>query len=235
MPIWPGWKSCWPPLPAEERQDALNYYEEYFDAAGSEQEEKTAEALGDPAEVARKILEGEGIALQETTVRGKNTCRHAAAGSKALAGNRHAGQHRPAGPEPPATDHPAAGTDKGIPAPSATPKRVRRRLWIIYWLLIALALAIQISALVFGLRGFPGKGGDTASMAVEGGVSEPDGTEVDSHAHGSCRPGSPGRAVTYSGVLDAPGEGTFYVNLTRGNVGLPHGGNRRRWKCAMWM
>lgn len=53
-------------LPAEERQDALNYYEEYFDAAGSEQEEKTAEALGDPAEVARKILEGEGIALQET-------------------------------------------------------------------------------------------------------------------------------------------------------------------------
>ena len=57
-------------LPASERQEALNYYEEYFDAAGNEQEEKTAEELGDPAEVARKILEGEGIdpeAPQETS------------------------------------------------------------------------------------------------------------------------------------------------------------------------
>ena len=44
-------------LPAQERQEALNYYEEYFDAAGSEEEEKTAVELGDPADVARKILE----------------------------------------------------------------------------------------------------------------------------------------------------------------------------------
>lgn len=49
------------PLPAQERQEALNYYEEYFDAAGSENEEQTAAELGDPAEVARNILEGEGI------------------------------------------------------------------------------------------------------------------------------------------------------------------------------
>ena len=48
-------------LPAQERQDALNYYEEYFDAAGSENEEQTAAELGDPAEVARNILEGEGV------------------------------------------------------------------------------------------------------------------------------------------------------------------------------
>ena len=33
-------------LPAQERQDALNYYEEYFDAAGSENEEQTAAELG---------------------------------------------------------------------------------------------------------------------------------------------------------------------------------------------
>ena len=48
-------------LPAQERQEALNYYEEYFDAAGSENEEKTAAELGDPAVVARNILEGEGV------------------------------------------------------------------------------------------------------------------------------------------------------------------------------
>ena len=52
-------------LPAQERQEALNYYEEYFDAAGSDREEQTAAELGDPAGVARKILEGEGIDFPE--------------------------------------------------------------------------------------------------------------------------------------------------------------------------
>ena len=49
------------PLPEQERQDALNYYEEYFDAAGPEAEDATAAELGDPADAARKILEGEGL------------------------------------------------------------------------------------------------------------------------------------------------------------------------------
>ena len=48
-------------LPADARRDALNYYEEYFDAAGPDNEDATAAALGDPAEAARKILEGEGL------------------------------------------------------------------------------------------------------------------------------------------------------------------------------
>ena len=51
------------PLPEQERQDALNYYEEYFDAAGPEAEDATAAELGDPADAARKILEGEGLTM----------------------------------------------------------------------------------------------------------------------------------------------------------------------------
>ena len=51
------------PLPEQERQDALNYYEEYFDAAGPEAEDAIAAELGDPADAARKILEGEGLML----------------------------------------------------------------------------------------------------------------------------------------------------------------------------
>lgn len=51
------------PLPEQERQDGLNYYEEYFDAAGPEAEDATAAELGDPADAARKILEGEGLML----------------------------------------------------------------------------------------------------------------------------------------------------------------------------
>ena len=54
------------PLPEQERQDALNYYEEYFDAAGPEAEDVTAAELGDPADAARKILEGEGLTLDAT-------------------------------------------------------------------------------------------------------------------------------------------------------------------------
>ena len=35
-------------LPADARRDALNYYEEYFDAAGPDNEDATAAELGDP-------------------------------------------------------------------------------------------------------------------------------------------------------------------------------------------
>ena len=56
------------PLPEQERQDALNYYEEYFDAAGPEAEDATAAELGDPADAARKILEGEGLTLDAAPV-----------------------------------------------------------------------------------------------------------------------------------------------------------------------
>lgn len=53
-------------LPAEERQDAMRYYEEYFDAAGADKEEQTAAELGDPATVAHKILEDFPTAASET-------------------------------------------------------------------------------------------------------------------------------------------------------------------------
>lgn len=53
-------------LPTEERQDAMRYYEEYFDAAGEDKAEQTAAELGDPATVAHKILEDFPAAASET-------------------------------------------------------------------------------------------------------------------------------------------------------------------------
>lgn len=47
-------------LPDVERKDALEYYEEYFDAAGPDREAQTIAELGSPEEVARKILEEQG-------------------------------------------------------------------------------------------------------------------------------------------------------------------------------
>ncbi len=43
-------------LPAEERDAALSYYEEYFDEAGPDREQEVIRELGSPASVASRIL-----------------------------------------------------------------------------------------------------------------------------------------------------------------------------------
>jgi len=43
-------------LPAEERNAALSYYEEYFDEAGPDREQEVIRELGSPASVASRIL-----------------------------------------------------------------------------------------------------------------------------------------------------------------------------------
>ena len=44
-------------LPQEERDEAIKFYEDYFNEAGKENEEKVIEELGTPQEVAKKILQ----------------------------------------------------------------------------------------------------------------------------------------------------------------------------------
>lgn len=83
------------PLPEQERQDALNYYEEYFDAAGPEAEDATAAELGDPADAARKILEGEGLML--------DSAQAAAGESRDAADTAQDAAPQPAGENPPTT------------------------------------------------------------------------------------------------------------------------------------
>lgn len=208
-------------LSAQERQEALNYYEEYFDAAGNENEEKTASELGDPAEVARKILEGEGIdpgtaqPESQTDVTRETSSTQAAPPQTELAAE--VGQ--PAGPEPPPLEAPDNYPTQGMPE-KAVPKK--RRLWVIYWLLIVLAIVIQVSVLQFSLHGYGSRGGEAASMAGSAAVSETDKPAVtpipteptDLDAEG---------VVTYSGTLETPGKGTLFVNLTRGNVAFRTG------------
>lgn len=84
-------------LPADARRDALNYYEEYFDAAGPDNEDATAAELGEPAEAARKILEGEGLTPDA---------------DPAAPESARGGAVPPAAPEPPAAD----------PQPARAPK-----------------------------------------------------------------------------------------------------------------
>ena len=83
------------PLPEQERQDALNYYEEYFDAAGPEAEDVTAAELGDPADAARKILEGEGLML--------DSAQAAAGESSDAADTAQDAAPQPTGENPPTT------------------------------------------------------------------------------------------------------------------------------------
>lgn len=89
-------------LPADARRDALNYYEEYFDAAGPEAEDATAAELGDPADAARKILEGEGLML--------DSAQAAAGESSDAADTAQDAAPEPTGENPPATKPELHGT-----------------------------------------------------------------------------------------------------------------------------
>lgn len=51
-------------LSADEREDAVQFYEEYFDEAGPENEQAVIDELGSPDAVAEKILSGEGKIVQ---------------------------------------------------------------------------------------------------------------------------------------------------------------------------
>ena len=124
------------PLPEQERQDALNYYEEYFDAAGPEAEDATAAELGDPADAARKILEGEGLTLDAAPDTAGESSDAAAESTQD-------------------TTTPPAGSAQNAPAakpashsPAAIPPVVGVLLGIAGILVIAIAAAV----LLFGVR-----------------------------------------------------------------------------------
>lgn len=197
-------------LPASERQEALNYYEEYFDAAGNEQEEKTAEELGDPAEVARKILEGEGIEpdLPQTEVN-----------PASIEPPVQPPVTPPIGPEPPASEGAEPDEFAVPPSPQKKPARNTRRIWMIFWLLVVLALVIQIGVLLLGLRG-QGSAAASVEVAESMAVSGTAESEPVPQPTGSLDAAGP---VVYSGTLDTPGEGVLYVTLTRGNVAFATG------------
>lgn len=125
-------------LPADARRDALNYYEEYFDAAGPDNEDATAAELGDPAEAARKILEGEGLTPDADPAVPESAC---------------GGAVPPAAPEPPAADPQPARPQKHGPG--------AKTMWLIFAVFIVAALIIQLGVLVLS---FAKPGGGTASM-----------------------------------------------------------------------
>lgn len=106
-------------LPADARRDALNYYEEYFDAAGTDNEDATAAELGDPAEATRKILEGEGLTPDDATP-------------------EETPLTPPTAPEPPAADP--------QPAPPRRSPRAKT-MWLIFAIVIVAALLIQLAVL----------------------------------------------------------------------------------------
>lgn len=208
-------------LPVQERQDALNYYEEYFDAAGNDKEEQTAEELGDPAVVARKILEEEGFAEVSPEPKEQSAPEVPAQPAEPEKEETKTEEETdtvdpPTGPEPPKLEHPEEYPTKGVEKQQKASGNRTRKLWLIFWLLVALALVVQLSVLLLGMGNF---GGSSASMAassveyacseavVEPSQSEPASTSMEASG-----------AVTYSGTLDTPGKGTLFVTLTRGNL-----------------
>ena len=106
-------------LPAEERQDALNYYEEFFDAAGAD--DSAAAGLESPEQAARKILEGEGVAPSQPVP--------------------------PAAPEPPPLDEPESYPTSGT-TPRQPPRPFSRKGWLLFLAVLAVAFLVQLAVLV---------------------------------------------------------------------------------------
>lgn len=204
-------------LPAQERQEALNYYEEYFDAAGNENEEKTAEELGNPADVARNILEGEGIEIPPQETASAAPVENTTASSSPVPPPEPA-VAAPTGPEPPPLEDSDSYPTKGIPSQTKGAKPYAKRLWLIFWLLVALALVVQVSVLLLGLGG---RGGNSAyETAASMAVSYQEDTAAMSEAASVQQ--DEGKLI-YSSTLDTPGKGTLFVNLSCGNVAFKTG------------
>ena len=123
-------------LPADARRDALNYYEEYFDAAGTDNEDATAAELGDPAEAARKILEGEGLTPDDATP-------------------EETPLTPPTAPEPPAADQ--------QPAPPRRSPRAKT-MWLIFAIVIVAALLVQLAVLALSFA--KPSGGTASMMTI---------------------------------------------------------------------
>lgn len=123
-------------LPADARRDALNYYEEYFDAAGTDNEDATAAELGDPAEAARKILEGEGLTPDDATP-----------------------EETPLTP-PTALEPPAADPQ---PAPPRRSPRAKT-MWLIFAIVIVAALLVQLAVLTLSFA--KPSGGTASMMTI---------------------------------------------------------------------
>lgn len=132
-------------MPPQERRDALEYYVEYFDAAGPDHEAETAEKLGDPETVAAKILEGAGLSGNAD---GDSASGAAQPTSDAMDGGNPA-------------DGPVTRT--GLQGPGLLV------LFVVILLLVALALAL--SAAATGFRGF-GRDKEIAVTASEQVVSD---------------------------------------------------------------
>lgn len=128
-------------LPAEERQDALNYYEEFFDAAGAD--DSAAAGLESPEEAARKILEGEGVAPSQPVP-----------------------PTPPAAPEPPPLEEPRNYPTGGT-TPRQPPRPFSRKGWLLFLVVLAAAFLVQLAVLVL----FFAPIGGSADMATASSVT----------------------------------------------------------------
>lgn len=157
-------------LPEQERDDALNYYAEYIDAAGKENEARTIAALGTPEEVARQILQGE-----DTEASVSQTAPPPPPEPQPIPPQPEL-VTPPAGPEPPRPEFSAADAQprkqRNFLLLRNPPRPFNRLGWGIFLIVLGVALFVQLGVLLLAAFNFSflRSNGDSVSIIDEGEV-----------------------------------------------------------------
>ena len=125
-------------LPRHEIDDAIAYYNEYFEEAGPEAEEDVIRELGSPSRIATQIKADYAVRQLESMEGGRNRSR-----SEETAGGARSGE-------------PGAGS--GQAAPAKAPGRLSTAWWVVIGIVggifaapIAIPVAVVLAVLVIGL------------------------------------------------------------------------------------
>ncbi len=152
-------------MDTEDRQDALQYYNDYFDEAGPDREPEIIKELGSPEQLAsiiRSNLNGELRDGGEFTDTGYKDQRFARPGSEMPPAEQASGRrcsHASAGPETKNSSGPAAGEREQKPPFTSRPLKIF--LWIVLLVLLfpvllgvgggLLSILVGIAGLLIGL------------------------------------------------------------------------------------
>lgn len=186
-------------LPAEEREDALRYYEDFFDAAGPDNEAETLAELGSPAAVADKILAGREAPPEDDT--------------DTIPGETP--------PEPPAYHYAGDREDPGV---GANTRRARQHFpGIAVAGIVLLAVVLLVRGVSWVSRAVAGNGNTAAASLSEQAVASSRAAETTETASAAAGVGSMPMDTRASESFSAGAVSDLEITIGAGKLNILHG------------